>query len=113
MKNVDYTLLCQVERVRYQSDFSAAHWLHQVISIYEQGIVNKLRREAFEKVLKTAVNCGLKKAIKLSLTYPSIAGFPQYLKLDGGAEWKETQNWVENNLELHLKNRFGYFRQGD
>jgi hypothetical protein len=113
MKNVDYTLLCQIERVRYQFDYSSAHWLHQVISMYERGIVNKLRLEAFEKVLRTAINCGVKKAVELSLTYPSIAGFPQYLKLKNYEEWKNTQDWVKNNLEFHLKNRFGYLRQGD
>lgn len=114
MKNVDYTLLFQVERIRYQSDYSSSHWLHQIISIYERGIVNKLRLEAFEKVLRTAINCGVKKSVELSLTYPSIAGFPQYLKLDNdGNEWKETQNWIEENWEFHLKNRFGYYKQGD
>jgi hypothetical protein len=87
-KNVDYNLLVQAERIRYQSDFSSAHWLHQVISDYERGIEVKIRREAFESVLRTAINLGCKAAIKLANTFPVYAGFPQYLKLSNQG-WKK------------------------
>lgn len=94
-KNVNYDLLVRAEKIRFQSDFSSAHWLHQVISEYERGFQNKLRIEAFEKVLRTAINCGCKKAIELAQTYPDIAGFPNYIKLSNKL-WKKTAQAITN-----------------
>jgi len=113
MKNVDYNLLVQAERVRFQSDFSSAHWLHQVISRYEQGISSPLRRDAYEKVLRCAVKAGLRAAVKLAATFPPEAGFPQYLRLKGGPEWRKTRQAILNDFDRHKFNRFRYVREGN
>lgn len=112
MKNVDYNLLVQAERIRFQSDFSAAHWLHQVLSRYEIGIKNQLRRNAFESVLRTAIHSGCSAAVKLAATYPAAAGFPTYLKLSNPG-WKKTAKEILNNFEQHEFNHFRYVREGD
>jgi hypothetical protein len=115
MKNINYDILIQAEKVRYQSDFSSAHWMHQVISNYMEMKPSKLR-EAYEKVLRIAIKFGTKRALKEAEKYNKMKGFPgfpSYLLLDDYDEWKETQEAVLVNWEIHLKNRFGYFRDGD
>ncbi len=111
-KNIDYNLLVQAERIRFQSDFSSAHWLHQVISDYERGIRNKLRREAFETVLRVAISSGCKFAISKANTYPPIAGFPSYTKLSNRG-WKSVCKSILNNFDEHESNRFKYVKDGD
>lgn len=111
-KFVDYSLLVAAERVRFQSDFSSAHWLHQVISDYEQGMQNKLRREAFERVLRTAISSGCLAARKIAATYPDIAGFPTYLKLPGNG-WGRVKKSILDDFSKHERNRFHYVREGD
>jgi hypothetical protein len=108
----DYSLLVAAERVRFKSDFSSAHWLHQVISIYELSPQNPLRREAFERVLRCAINSGVTAAVKLAATYPDVAGFPTYLKL-GNRGWKKTATAILNDFKQHEFQRFYYVRQGD
>lgn len=108
----DYSLLVAAERVRFQSDFSSAHWLHQVISVYERHPQNPLRREAFEKVLRCAINAGVTAAVKLAATYPDVAGFPTYLKLSNRG-WKRTATAILNDFKQHEFQRFYYVRDGD
>jgi hypothetical protein len=112
LRHVNYNLIVAAERVRFQSDFSSAHWLHQVISMYERGMHNRLRREAFESVLRTAINVGCREARTLAESYPVYAGFPQYLRLPS-KRWKETQQAVLADFDQHTRNRFGYMREGD
>lgn len=115
-RDFDYNLLIKAEKVRYQSDFSSSHWLHQVICKYAEGMPVKLRRDAFETVLRIAINVGCKAAIEKSLEYPEAAGFPQYIDLSHSeinGRWSEVKEEICNNFEWHLKNRFGYLRQGD
>lgn len=111
-KNVDFNLLVEAEKARYKSDFSSAHWFHQVISTYERGIENPLRRDAFEKVIRCAIRSGLLKAIELANTFPDMAGFPSYINL-ASEGWSDVQTWVNDNFEAHIRNRFGYMRDGD
>lgn len=110
--NIDYNLLVAAERIRFNSDFSSAHWLHQVISEYERGIANKLRNEAYEKALRTAINAGCKAAVKLARSYPEIAGFPSYLTLKGG-NWADTCEYINKNFKKHAEHRFSYLKRGD
>lgn len=112
-KNVDYNLLVQAERIRFHSDFSSAHWLHQVISMYELGIQNKLRLDAFERVLRCAIKFGVRTAVELSRTFPDVAGFPQYLRLAGGPQWKKTKRAILDDFQRHTQERFRYVREGD
>lgn len=111
-KNIDYNLLVEAEKARYNADYSSAHWFHQVISTYEQGIVNQTCREAYESVIRCAIKSGMKKAIELAETYPTIAGFPSYINLASDG-WCDVQDWVKKNFEDHLRNRFGYLRNSD
>ena len=111
-KHIDYNLLVQAERVRFQSEFSSAHWLHQVLSIYEQGLASQLRREAYEKVIHCAITSGCKAAIALARTYPAAARFPQYMWLEDAPDWKDTQQAVLSNFPEHESNRFKYVRDG-
>lgn len=67
--------------------------------------------EAYETVLRVAIKFGCEAAIKKMKEYPKICGFSQYLNLQQ-EEWPEIQKWVQNNFEFHLKNRFGYLRDG-
>jgi len=108
---IDYSLLIQCEKIRYQSDFSSAHWLHQVISKYESGLRPKVA-ETYEIILRTAIYSGVKNAIEKSKEYPLFLGFPSYIELDN-SEWDKTKQWAADNMEFHLKNRFGYLRDGD
>lgn len=113
-KNVDINLLIAAEKIRHQTDYSSAHWFHQVLCVYETGISNKLRLEAFESVIRAAISSGVPKAIELAKTYPPIAGFPDYLFLgDNDEVWREHQKWAKCNSEILIKNRFGYLRDGD
>jgi hypothetical protein len=113
-KNLDYDLLIKAERIRFHHDYSSSHWLFQVICIYEQGIKNKLKRDAWESVIRTAINAGCKKAIELSKTYPDAAGFPDYLNLTEDPEaWQAVCYTILNNFEQHKLNRFPYLRDGD
>ena len=109
---IDYDLLVKAERIRFQSDFSSAHWLHQVLCQYELGISSQKRRETYETVLRVAINHGLKKAIDLANAYPKTAGFPQYLKLEE-ENWRETCSSILENFGTHEFNRFKYVREGD
>lgn len=110
--NVDYDLLVRAERVRFHSSFSCSHWLFQTISKYEQGMSSKLRREAFESVLRCAINFGATAAVKLARTYPEEAGFPNFLRLPSEG-WKETSKAILGDWERHEMNRFKYVREGD
>ena len=112
-KDVDYNLLVQAERIRFQSDFSSAHWLHQLLSRYENGITNKLRRDAFESVLRAAINHSCTAAIKLANTFPKAAGFPEYINLTSDSNWDKTALQILNNFDKHISNRFRYAHDGD
>lgn len=112
-KNVDYNLLVQAERIRFQSDFSSAHWLHQVLSMYEQGMKNERRRLAFEAVIRVAINFGCVAAKELMQTYPAAAGFPTPIPLEEPSNWKETQRRVLDHFRQHEFDRFRYVREGD
>lgn len=113
LKNIDYNLLVQAEKIRYQSDFSSAHWLHQVISKYERGITFPKIREAYECVLRVAINGGIKKAIEHAKTYPRLLGFPDYLLLENNEKWGSTQDFILGDFDKHIWRRFHYLRQGD
>lgn len=116
MKNdINYDLLIQAEKVRYQSDFSSAHWLHQVICRYIEMRSSKLR-ESYEKILRIAIKFGTKKSLKEAEKYNKISGFPgfpSYLFLGYNDEWKRTKEVIVADWDFHLKNRFGYLRDGD
>lgn len=111
-KNVDYDLLVRAERIRFSSSFSCSHWLFQTISMYERGMTSKLRREAFESVLRCAINFGVPAAVKLSRTFPDAACFPDFLRLPS-AGWKETSKAILGDWKRHEMNRFKYVREGD
>lgn len=108
----DYNLLIKAEKIRFQSDFSSSHWLHQLLCKYEEQDMNKLRRDAFNKVLNCAINFGCKAAIKLSKEYPEAAGFPNFIKLKNN-NWNKTCNSILSNFDEHISNRFCYMRNGD
>ncbi len=110
--NIDYNLLIQAEKIRFQSDFSGAHWLNLVISKYSEDNMRPKIQEAFETVLRIAIKFGIKAAVAKIQEYPPFLGFPTYLQLDN-QNWSKTQNLILNNFETHLKNRFGYLRDGD
>jgi hypothetical protein len=110
---VDYNLLIAAERVRFQSDYSSGHWLHQVLGKYEQGMPIKIRRDAFEAVLRCCINAGCEAGILLAQTFPPAVGFPQYVKLEANDNWKRTCNLVLENFERHKFNRFRYVVDGD
>lgn len=112
-KYIDYNLLINAEKIRFQSDFSSSHWLYQVLDIYQTGLSSELKRNAFEHVIRTAINYGCKKAIEISNTYPTEAGFPTFLNLDNIGNWDETCHWILDNFEEHTLNRFSYLRDGD
>lgn len=109
---VDYGLLIEMERVRFQSDFSSSHWLFQVIEKYRQGMPSKLRRDAFEAVMRCAKNCGCRAAVELAGSYPPAAGFPGFLSLSN-AGWDETCRIVLGRFDQHIENRFRYRHEGD
>lgn len=112
-KFVNFNLLIEAEKIRYQSDFSGSHWLCQVISKYESCITSYRIREAYENVLRIAIHCGISKAKETSEKYPDICGFPKYLDLKEEDSWNKTKKFVNENWDFHLLNRFGYRRDGD
>jgi hypothetical protein len=113
--DIDHDLLAKAERIRYQSDFSSAHWLHQVISIYTELRAGKVRDE-YAKVIRIAINNGIKEAISYAEKLPSCLGFPGYLFLRNKG-WRKVRTTIldENNWNIHLQNRFGhlYRHEGD
>lgn len=114
-KKINYNILIQAEKIRYQTDYSSAHWLHQIITSYQCMYPSKTR-DAFEEILRIAINSGPKKALEKAKKYNKMSGFPgfpNFLNLDEDEEWNQTKNWVIQNWDFHLKNRFGYFKQGD
>lgn len=112
VKNVDYNLLVQAERIRFRSDFSSSHWLFQVLSKYELGMTGVFRREAFESVIRSAINSGVRSAVKLAASFPDAAGFPDFLELGEPNNWEQTKLNITNNFSKHEFNRFKYVREG-
>lgn len=110
-KKIDYDLLVQAEKVRYQSDFSSAHWLFQIICKYSEIKPCKLR-DAYEKILRIAVKFGCKEALTHSKTYPEFLNFPQFLNLPE-VGWDKTRKSILKNFDDYIQNRFSYLREGD
>lgn len=114
MKDIDYKLIIDAEKVRYQSDFSCSHWLFQVIASYQEMQPCKMR-DAFESVLRVASKSGIKKALELAEDFnkkKGFPGFPQFLNLDGGEEWEKTKEAILKDWNLSLK-LMGYKPDGD
>ena len=114
---VDLALLYETERVRFQADFSSAHWLYQVLAIYEGGIANDRRRNAFEAVMRTAKNVGCRAAVDLANSYPAAARIPRFLPdlegAEGERQWDEARAGVLADFDAHLRNRYSRRHEGD
>ena len=75
--NIDYDLLIKTEKIRYQSDFSGAHWLLQVMAKYQELPECKMK-DAYEKVLRIATKFGCKKALEKANEFNKTRGFPGF-----------------------------------